>query len=246
MEKYHNSHMPKDNYTHTKFDHDAYAKSRGPDDFWGQIRRTVRGVPVSNDQINLIVDKIRTQLQMKPDDSMLDLACGNGALSHRLFNSCAEFLGVDLSEYLISVAKTNFETLPNYRFIHQGVAECIRSESQPERFTKILCYGSFSYFPANDAGEVLQVLYEKFSNVKNIFIGNLPDKDLAVEFYKNQPDIKELEDPNSQIGIWRTRDEFMRLANDTGWHVEFSKMPAEFYASYYRYDVLLSRQTLGD
>lgn len=225
-----------------KFDHDEYAKTRAPEDFWGQIRRTVQGVPVSDDQIKMIVDKIRTELDMKSDDSMLDLACGNGALSHLLFDSCAEYLGVDLSEYLISVATTNFETLPNYRFIHQGVAEYIHSESQPERFTKVLCYGSFSYFSANDAVEVLQTLFEKFSNVQNVFIGNLPDKDLATEFYKREPNIKELEDSASEIGIWRTRDDFIRLVNDSGWHVKFSKMPAEFYASYYRYDALLSRQ----
>lgn len=233
--------MPNDKKTYLKFDHDEYAKTREPDDFWGQVRRTVQGAPVSDDQIKMIVDAIRSALDMKHEDTLLDIACGNGALSHLLFDSCSGYLGVDLSGHLISVAKANFEALPNYHFIQQGAAEYIRSESTPERFSKVLCYGSFPYFPAADAAEVLRTLFNKFSNVQAVFIGNLPDRDRAVDFYKKQPDVDELADCYSQIGIWRTRDEFTRLASDAGWKVQISTMPAVFYASYYRYDALLRR-----
>lgn len=225
-----------------KFDHNEYAKTRASDDFWGQIRRTIQGRPVSDEQIQMIVDTIKSNLDLQPDDILLDLACGNGALSHLLFDSCTEYLGVDLSEYLISVAKKNFESLPHYRFTTQGAEEYVRLESQPERFTKVLCYGSFQYFPATAAATVLRSLFEKFSNVQAVFIGNLPDKDLAAEFYKaNQPTTEELLDCYSQIGIWRTRKEFADLAEKTGWKIQFLSMPAEFYASYYRFDALLRR-----
>jgi len=233
--------MPNENKTYLKFDHDEYAKTRASDDFWGQVRRTVQGAPVSADQIIMIVDAIRSALDLKPDDTLLDIACGNGALSHFLFDSCTGYLGVDLSEHLISVAKENFEALPSYQFMQQGAAEYVRSEFRPERFSKALCYGSFPYFPAADAAEVLRTLFEKFGNVHTVFIGNLPDKDRAAEFYKKQPDIEELADCCSQIGIWRTRSEFTQLASDAGWQVKFSIMPTGFYASYYRYDALLSR-----
>lgn len=233
--------MQSKNKPYLKFDHDEYAKTRAPDDFWGQVRRTVQGVPVSDDQIKMIVDTIRSSLDLKPDETLLDIACGNGALSHLLFDSCAGYLGVDLSEHLISVAKENFETLPHYQFMQQGAAEHVRSETRPERFSKVLCYGSFPYFPTTDATEVLLTLFKKFGNVQNVFIGNLPDKSRAAEFYKKQPDTEELADCYSQIGIWRTRSEFTQLANDAGWKVKFSTMPAEFYSSYYRYDALLSR-----
>lgn len=234
--------IPEKKIHYPKFDHDKYAKTRAPDDFWGQIRRTVQGEPVSDEQIEMIVEAMSDGLGMRSDDVLLDLACGNGALSHFLFDSCAEYLGVDLSAYLISVAKKNFEDLPRYRFVEQGAAEYVRFEPQPERFSKVLCYGSFPYFSAGDAVDVLRLLFEKFSNAQTVYIGNLPDKERAVEFYKaNQPSAEELSDSASQIGIWRTRSEFAQLANDAGWKVQFSTMPAEFYASYYRYDALLSR-----
>lgn len=225
-----------------KFDHDEFARTRAPDDFWGQIRRTVQGKPVSDEQIGMIVDAVTTRLDLKGDDKLLDLACGNGALSKLFFGRCTEYLGVDFSEYLISVAKKHFEALPRYRFEMQDVAEYVRLEPRPERFTKALCYGSFAYFPDPAASEVLRLLFERFRNVQSIFIGNLPDKDKAQAFYgDNAPTTEELADSSSQIGIWRTREEFSAMARDAGWKATFSTMPDAYYSSYYRYDALLSR-----
>lgn len=234
--------MPNDKTPYPKFDHDEYARSCAPDDFLGQTRRTVQGKPVSEAQIRMIVETITSRLGMKSDDTLLELACGNGALSRFLFDSCADYLGVDLSEYLISIAKNNFERLPHYQFVMQGAAEYVRQESNPERFSKALCYASFCYFPAADATEVLRILFDKFTNVQTVFIGNLPDKDRAGEFYKTrQPSTEELSDYSTAIGTWRTRSEFAQLASNAGWKVQFSTMPAEFFSSYYRYDALLSR-----
>jgi len=234
--------MPNQQPTYLKFDHDEYARTKAPDDFWGQIRRTVRGAKVSDDQIAMIVAAIRSGLDLQPEDTLLDIACGNGALSRLLFDSCSAYLGVDLSEHLISIAKANFEASPDYAFLQQGAAEYVRTEAQPERFSKVICYGSFSYFSTSDATAVLRTLADKFTNVRRVFIGNLPDKERAAEFYKRQPDADELQDSGSQIGTWRTRSEFTRLANAAGWEVAFTTMPNEFYASYYRYDALLTRQ----
>jgi cyclopropane fatty-acyl-phospholipid synthase-like methyltransferase len=233
--------MATENRPYMKFDHDAYARTRAPDDFWGQVRRTVRGVPVSDEQIGMIVDTIRLALDIEPEDTLLDIACGNGALAQLLFDSCADYLGVDLSEHLISVAKANFEALPRHEFAQLGAAAYVHAETRPERFSKVLCYGSFPYFPAGDAGEVLRTLFHRFINVHAVFIGNLPDKDRAARFYGQAPDARELGDCYSPIGIWRTRDEFTQLAQEAGWEVKISTMPPGFYASHYRFDALLSR-----
>lgn len=225
-----------------KFDHDAHARTQAPDDFWGQIRRTVNGKPVSEEQIGLIVDTIKRHLDLRDKQVLLDLACGNGALSSRLFDACAGCLGVDMSDYLIEVAQKHFQRAPDYSFVAQGAREYVEAESRPERFSKVLCYGSFSYFPESDAKAVLQSLHDKFSNVQRVFIGNLPDRERADRFYKNgMASELELKDSQSQIGIWRTRQEFEALAAEAGWRAQFFEMPSDFYAAHYRYDVLLTR-----
>jgi len=223
------------------FDHDAYARTKAVDDFWGQIRRTVNGNPVSDEQIAMIISAIKTRLNFSPQDFLLDLACGNGALSSLLFNDIIGFLGTDLSDYLIEVAKANFERPPSHNFLSQSVVDYVQTEKHPERFSKALCYGSFSYFPAEDAKTVLKLLFSKFKNIERLFIGNLPDKDLAQDFYKKNLNEKELNDNNSQIGIWRSKIEFEALAKEAGWKIQFFSMPPEFYAAYYRYDALLFR-----
>jgi hypothetical protein len=225
-----------------KFSYDEHARTCAPDDFSRQTCRTVQGKPVTDEQIQMIIEAIESALGLNPDDVLLELACGNGSLVHFFFESCKGYLGVDVSEHLVSVAKKNFEVLPNYQFSVQGAVEYVRQEQQPERFTKMLWYAGFPYFPDGDAEEILSSMNINFSNIQTIFIGSLPDKDRAEEFYKlRQPSAEELSDSHTAIGIWRTRSEFEELAGKAGWKVVFSTMPEEYFNSYYRYDALLSR-----
>ena len=227
---------------HVKIDFHEYPKTVAPDDFWGQVGRTVRGKPVSEEQIQMIVNAIKTGLNLQKSDYVLDIACGNGALSRLLFDSCSGLLGYDFSEYLISVAKSNFARPPAFDFAVGSAAEFVRAEAAPERFTKTLCYGSFAYFSYQDAEETLRQLARRFTGVTTVYIGNLPDRELAHRFYQDGRDYeKELSDNTAQIGIWRTRVEFEELARKTGWKARFHVMPAEFYSSHYRYDAILER-----
>lgn len=223
-------------------DFKEYPKRLAHDDYWGQVKRTVHGQPVSEEQIGMIVAAISNTLQFSATDTLLDLGCGNGALSQRLFDRLRGFLGVDFSDYLISVARQQFESLPDFRFQSADVADYLDSEKQPERFTKALCYGCFSYFDQHKAAHVLKSLESKFSKISKIFIGNLPDKGRVENFFlKNLPDSSELKNHDSKIGIWRTKEEFSDLAQSTGWRCHFLDMPETFYAAHYRYDVLLER-----
>ncbi len=234
--------MPDKNQSYKKFSYDAHARTCAPDDFLGQTRRTVQGVPVSEDQIQMIIAAIKSGLELAPADVLLELACGNGYLSRLLFGYCQGYLGTDISEYLVSVAKRNFEALPHYQFLMSGATEYINLEPQPQRFTKVLCYAGFQYFSDEEAHGILKALFDRFCNVQTIFIGNIPDRDRAANFYKTGlPSEEELSDSNTAIGIWRSMAGVERLAGGAGWQVQFSFMPAEFNGSHYRYDALLRR-----
>jgi len=228
--------------SYPKFSYDQHARTCAPDDFLGQVRRTVQGVPVGEDQLLMIAEAINAGLQLKHDDVLLELACGNGALSHCLFGSCKEYVGVDISEHLISIAKQNFEALPHHRYVMRGAVEFLRDEPQPSRFSKVLCYAGLQYLSDAETAEVFECLNKKFNRVETVFLGNLPDRDRASEFYKaRRPSAEELADCATAIGAWRTRSEIAELAGAAGWSVQFSAMPASFYAAHYRFDALLSR-----
>lgn len=234
--------MSNEDRAYPRFSYDEHARTCAPDDLLGQVCRTVRGVPVTDEQVQMILSAIKAALDLKRSDTLLELACGNGVLSKELFGVCGGYLGTDVSEYLISVAKKNFEKLPDYRFEIVGALDCVRRGERPYRFTKALCYAGLQYFPDEEAVDILRLLKTRFANVCAIFIGNLPDRNRAAEFYKQrQPGEEELSDPCTAIGIWRTQEQFARLATIAGWKASFSLMPSEFHSSYYRYDALLSR-----
>ena len=224
--------------------HKEFPKTKAKKDFWGQVSRTVHGTPVTQEHIDMIISTINHALEFNPSDVLLDLGCGNGALSQYLFKNCSKFLGVDFSEYLIQIAKENFESHPNYAFKVMNAVEYIDKEENPEQFSKALCYGAFSYLSHHDSTKLLQTLNKRFTNIERFYIGNLPDKDKAHLFYPQDTDFTSLlSERESPIGIWRSQKEFCNLANETGWNVSFSTMPKSFYSAHYRFDALLTRDT---
>src|SRR6185312_6629477 len=94
-------------------------------------------------------------LQIGKGDALLDLCCGNGALSDRIFAHCQGGLGVDFSEPLIAVAEKYFQAPPQRLYRLQDAASFMQTTDDTARFTKALCYGAFQYLPQAVAREVL-------------------------------------------------------------------------------------------
>jgi cyclopropane fatty-acyl-phospholipid synthase-like methyltransferase len=225
-----------------RYEYKEYPKTLPRDDFWGQVRRTKFGMPVSDADVQIIVETIISRLNLGQNDVLLDLACGNGALSQNLFSSCQAFLGVDFSDYLIEVAKDNFEQLPEHEFRLQDVAEYTWEEPDPLRFTKALCYASLQYLARDQVARVLEGLHDRFKNVVTVLLGNLPDKDRAHLFYPPGHDYaSELSDPLSQIGMWWAPDEMQAFATTYGWRMQTRRMSEDVFNSNYRYDAILTR-----
>ena len=217
-----------------------YPKTRPETDFWGQVTRTINNQAVGEEQIAQIIATIQNHLQLTPNDVLLDLGCGNGALTDRLFPKCRGGLGVDFSEYLIGIAHKYFQKLPDRAYVVGDAADFVNTTPDTQRFTKVLCYGVFQYLPVDSAHTLLSALRQRFQRVGSFFIGNLPDKAKMHEFFNGrdyQPGVEN--DPCSQIGIWRTEEEFMALAADCGWSVTCSHMPKDFFGARYRFDALL-------
>lgn len=205
-------------------------------DFWQQVRRTINGKPVDELQIQLIVRQIVSVLRLEPSDKLLDIGCGNGALSVRLEPHIGELLGVDLSEYLIDVALEYFST--SKMSFEQKRVEDIIGQPAFRKFNKGLLYGVSSFLD----DETIARLVEWFIGQKTgvLMFGNVRDRNLAAEFYGSEPDVTELDNVGSSMGKWRTRDWYEQLAASIGVKVQFFKMPAEFYAAKYYFDVLIT------
>ncbi len=228
---------------YVKLHYKVLAKKCDPKDFWGQVKRTVDGKPLDQNQVNLIRSVAKQKLQLRKTDCLLDIGCGNGALSSLFFDSIGSLVGVDYSEYLVAVAKENFENVPRFTFHIGDANRFIARFKNKKTITKALCYGTFQYFSPLVSRKILMTLNSEYKNLDRIFLGNLPDKERAHQFYYKNIDYSDLlDDSKSPIGLWRTKDEFKKLAGECGWKVKFHQMPLEFHGAHYRFDAILTRQ----
>jgi hypothetical protein len=220
--------------------YESHARSCDPNDFQGQVMRNPYGKSVGADQIAMIVDAIGEGLAIRADDVLLDLCCGNGAITDPVFARCRGGLGVDFTPYLIEVAKRNFERSPDRLYLQADALGFVETTDDTKRFTKAFCYGAFQCLPESTAFGVLAGLRRRFPNLQRMFIGNLPDLDLVGKFFDQDiPSLDELKRHDTVFGIWRTEQEMAKLASECGWGTEFSRMPSAFYAAHYRFDAAL-------
>src|ERR1700680_448711 len=242
--------------------YESHARSCDPNDFQGQVMRNA-----GPDQVAMIVDAIGKRLDVGPHDVLLDLCCGNGAISDPIFARCRGGLGVDFTPYLIEVAKTNFERSPDRLYLLADAQEYVETTDDTKRFTKALCYGAFQCLPESKAIGVLTALRPRFPNLQRMFIGNLPDLDRVGNVFEGDiraaygegleerlqdlsgrhiPSPDELKRHDRLFGIWRTEQEMAKLAAGCGWRTEFSRMPSAFYGAHYRFDATLVQKSIQD
>lgn len=220
--------------------YESHARSCDPNDFQGQVMRNPHGKSAGPEQVAMIVDAIGKGLDIGPDDVLLDLCCGNGAITDPVFARCRGGLGVDFTPYLIEVAKTNFESSPDRLYLLADALEFVETTDDTECFTKAFCYGAFQCLPESKAIGVLAALRRRFPNLQRMFIGNLPDLDRVGKFFERDiPSPEELKRYDTLFGIWRTEQEVAKLAAGCGWRTEFSNMPPGFYGAHYRFDATL-------
>ena len=217
-----------------------HARACSETDFWGQVKRSVNGQPVDKGQINMIVSAIVEGLQLGANDFLLDLCCGNGALTTEIVKHCRRGFGVDLSEHLIYIAKKYFEKSGREDYQFGDALEFVSTAKNNQGYDKALCYGSFSYFSRQDSLMFLQNLQIHFPGISRLFVGNLADQDKIHEFYRDdlyEPGIED--DPTSPLGVWWSREAFSQMASEAGWQCIFTKMPEQFYAHHYRFDATM-------
>lgn len=224
------------------FQHKEFPKRFARNDFWSQIKRTVHGHPVKESDIQQIVQQIIRCLDLTSNDHLLDLGCGNAALASRFTADLTAYTGVDFSGYLLGVAEEYFSA-SHTRFIQSDIRRTDQYLPKNPQFSKVLLYGVASYLSQQDAIILLDSLLSQLPHLQKIFIGNLPHRDHAEEFFANRKvENFELDNPHTPIGVWWTPDDWHAAGSKLGVDVECRRMPETFYGHAYRFDVILKKR----
>lgn len=215
------------------------------DSLWSQVGALERSLP-GEDSADALVEAIVASLQLQAQDLLLDLGCGNGALTDLTSRCCAGSLGVDVDPSMIATAREQFEK-PGRHFELSDMLAYGQEETEPARFTKILCHGSFQYLWPVQAAQVLRILHDRFVGARKLLLGALPDlerlsvftQDIAPHMFETGVPAGYADDAGSSVGVWRTRQEIIRLGQEAGWRVEISSPRG--WQGRFRYNALLSR-----
>lgn len=229
-------------YSQHEYDSFEWPKLCPPKAFAAQVKRTINGEPIGEEQAMIIMDAIAGNMSFAPNDVLLDLCCGNGYLADPFAKKIKGYVGVDYSPVLIDIAEKNFAVRGTQSFVLDGVGNFTSTCSNPELFTKALCYGAFCYLSPDEASQLLTNLYKIFINIKLVFIGTIADKERVKDFFYEVPQDFDFEDHQSKIGKWYSRDEFVMFAKKCGWRAEIVEKDHNSYQAHYRFDALLTRK----
>lgn len=154
-------------------------------DLMRQVGRTTAGGSLSPSILAAIALDIDQKLVLTAGDNLLDVCCGNGALTSILASKCRRAVGIDISQAHIEIAYREF-CGTNLRYYQGDAGEL--SKVVPGVYTKILLYFSFQYFDTFRKGQqAIREMLAVLAPGGSILIGDVPELARLGCYYKSLP-----------------------------------------------------------
>ena len=193
----------------------------GDNDLLFQVGATVGGRPIGREQFDQTIADVEKGLMLDPSDHLLDLACGNGVITHRLASEVKSVVGVDFSQPYIDNAR-RYKSLPNVEYICGDVCD-LRTTLAPvqKRFSKVLMHSALAYFSLDQFAALLVDLDAHLTQDARIYIAAVPDSGKRWRFYNTWRRAavyvwNSLRGKESGIGKWWRKKELIR-SMQTAW-----------------------------
>ena len=183
---------------------------------------------------------------LDPSDHLLDLACGNGVITHRLASEVKSVVGVDFSQPYIDNAR-RYKSLPNVEYICGDVCD-LRTTLAPvqKRFSKVLMHSALAYFSLDQFAALLVDLDAHLTQDARIYIAAVPDSGKRWRFYNTWRRAavyvwNSLRGKESGIGKWWRKKELIGACKRLGFECAFLEPHPTLHVSHYRFDMLITR-----
>jgi cyclopropane fatty-acyl-phospholipid synthase-like methyltransferase len=209
-----------------------------------QVMRTVNKKPVEDDVFLRTVDFVEKQMGLNGKSDLLELCCGNGAMTIPLAHRVNSVLAVDFSEPLIHrlQERSRKEDLFNIKTLTMNVADLSTDILTP--FSHILLYYAFQYFEESDAVYLFEKAHSWLLPGGIFYIGEIPDREKLWTF-ANTPEYEKsyfdlLKNGKPAIGTWYEKTFLHKLADWAHFsRCEIIKQPSWQINSGYRFDIKL-------
>jgi 2-polyprenyl-3-methyl-5-hydroxy-6-metoxy-1,4-benzoquinol methylase len=225
--------------------YDARVSDFDRQDHLGQVGHTVDGAPIPKDHFYALLKQIADSLCLSRTDRLLDLCCGNGVFTRPLAERVTSTCGVDISEAMIAVARTDYAA-PNLNYrVMDARAVTLLATSPEASFTRVLLYGAWQHFTRETGAEVLRALLQVTTPEAKVFLGFVPDLALKSNFF-NTPERRAahaayVAEGTDMFGTWWDRNTLTALCADIGFSCTFTNLPPQVQANSYRFNATLVR-----
>ena len=214
-----------------------------PDDALAQVGRTVGGKPIDAAQMDRLVAALEEALDLRPDDVLADLCCGNGLVTVRLAKACAAVVGIDYSRELIAVARRDYAA-ENVRYFQRSAEEIGPGDFPAPGLNKVVMNQGLQYFDEAMLRGLLGAIEACAGRGMRLVFTDVPDVALIRAFYDTPERWAEFERHRAAgqeaLGTWWSRDHLRGVLEAHGYGVEVRVDPARFTA-HYRFDVLATK-----
>lgn len=210
------------------------------DDLLVQVGKTVNGIPIGQQLLEVIAAQIVEKLEIGPGEDVLDLCCGNGIITRRYAPGCRSVHAIDFSEPLIEAARLHCGS-PNISY-QVGDVCTLPDGMRTTRFDKILMCEALQNFQPEQVETLLAFIAGSASDRAPIFIASVPDREDMVRFYdtdeRRAAYAERIAESSDRMGRWWSKDELAGICAAHGYSVEFSRPHESLPVSHYRFDAL--------
>jgi SAM-dependent methyltransferase len=212
-------------------------------DLFVQVGKTIHGAPISNSVFIQMIEDIVTQLELSPQDTLVDMCCGNGLLTLPISEFVRYIYAFDFTEHLIATAKQHRSNTK----IHYAVADANRPFINELRITnapqKYLMNDSLGYFNTTQLSSIIKHIQDTNHNFK-LYVTGVPDDALKFNFYNTDERKRNYyaavasgEASFQGIGKWWPMHEIVDIADTL--NVKIRTQPQPNCISNYRSNVLI-------
>lgn len=172
------------------------------------------------EEFSAIVSDVKEKLELRPEDTLLEIGCGNGLLLKHLGPCVRRAVGVDFCATMLTKARLETTGLSNLEFLF---GEATRLPMNGTRFSRILCYSVWHHLESlTEVKECLREIKRCGEEGGIALIGDLPHKNWRKAYLDGIwnlpfPDEKKQQmfEINSRA-LWFSPDEILRLVSSLG------------------------------
>jgi SAM-dependent methyltransferase len=223
-------------------------EAKNETDLYIQVGKTANKKPISMDLFQVIIKDVVENLNLKHDDVLLEMCCGNGLFTCELNKYVNHIYAFDFTEQLILTAK-QFKQKENITYLVGNAKEDFTKLYPVNNIpNKFLMSDAMAYFNPEELEIILKRLL-KITNTLRFYITNVPDDALKWNFY-NTPERKEKYENHVSkgdgffdgIGRWWKMSEFKAVAEKFDLNIKIVNLDNELLR--YRSNILITKELI--